>query len=509
MKRITIALAFLYTVTSAVGNFATGVTLDSTISESNWIERGLEQVSAERMIADIVELSSPRFGGRQTGTDHDRESAAFAADRFSALRLHRSTASPPESRTNPLPQREWKQTTPVTTTTIQDEPFLQIASANNQSTLRVGPEFLPVLDSPSADIHASIVFVGYGLSDPVQGIDDYAGLDVRNKIVLFLRGKPEQYKGAATHADKVRIAKEKGAAAYLTATGPVLSPYELRRGTTGTPTALYAGTDPSQQLSGAWISTDIAEAIVRNGSPDNKPLRDLQEAITRTGSSGSFVTSATARLAWTTLSSPGTLYNVASVIRGYSPRSDETIIIGAHRDHFGKQAGRLFAGADDNASGTAVMLEVARVLASAPAAPKRSILFLSFSGEEQGLLGSRLYVSQPIAPLAKTVAMINIDHAGVGNGRLTVGVTGMEKSLASEAGQTAGLNDKLDVYGYFPGGDHVPFKEAGVPTITVVSGGVHPHFHQPTDTADTIDPEIVTSVARYVLALAWQLANAP
>ncbi len=509
MRHLTIFLASLFATTSAIGSAATGTTLEATISEGNWIERGLEQISAQRMMADIAELSDPQFGGRQTGTDHDRESAGFVADRFSALRLHRSTASASDSRTNPLPQREWKQTAPVTAATIQDDPFLHIASAKNQSTLQAGSEFLPILDSPSADIHTSVIFVGYGLSDPAQGIDDYAGLDVRNKIVLFLRGKPEQYKGAFTHADKMRTAREKGAVAYLTATGPILSAYELRRGTTGTPTALYAGTDPSQQLPGAWISTEIAEEIIRSGTQDNRQLRDLQEAITRTGSSRSFATSVTARLVWTTLSSPGTLYNVASLIRGYSPRSDETIIIGAHRDHFGKQAGHLFAGADDNASGTAVMLEVARVLASAPAAPKRSILFLSFSGEEQGLLGSRLYVSQPITPLAKTVGMINIDHAGVGNGRLTVGVTGLEKSVAAEAGQTAGLSDKLDLYGYFPGGDHVPFKEAGVPTITVVSGGVHPHFHQPTDTADTIDPEIVKSVARYVLALAWQLANAP
>jgi Zn-dependent M28 family amino/carboxypeptidase len=509
MRLIIIFLAFIFAATSASGSAATGTTLDATISEGNWIERGLEQISAGRMMADIAELSDPKFGGRQTGTDHDRESAAFVADRFSAFRLHRTTASSSDSRTDPLPQREWKQTTPVTTSTIQDDSFLQITSAKYQSTLRVGSEFFPILDSPSADIHGSIVFVGYGLSDPAQGIDDYAGTDVRNRIVLFLRGKPDQYKGAATHADKVRIAKEQGAVAYLTATGPILSPYELRRGTTGTPTALYAGTDPSHQLPGAWISTDIAETIVRNGTQDNRQLRDLQETITRTGSSRSFPVSVTARLAWTTLSSPGTLYNVASLIRGYSPRSDETVVIGAHRDHFGKQAGRLFAGADDNASGTAVMLEVARVLASAPAAPKRSILFLSFSGEEQGLLGSRLYVSQPIAPLAKTVGMINIDHAGVGNGRLTVGVTGLEKSVASEAGRMAGLSDTLDLYGFFPGGDHVPFKEAGVPTVTVVSGGVHPHFHQPSDTADTIDREIVQSVARYVLALAWQLANEP
>lgn len=465
--------------------------------------RGLEEISPERMLADIKELSGPAFNGRQTGTDDDQKSAAFVADRFSALRLHRSTASPPENRTNPLPQQEWKQTLSVIAKTIQPDPFVQIA---DHPQLHIGPDFLPILDSPSADIHATIVFVGYGISDPSQGIDDYAGLDVRNKVVLFLRGKPEPYKGTVTQADKVRTAKENGAVAYLTATGPVLSPYELRRGVTGTPTAIY---DNSPPLPGAWVSTAVAESIVTRATAGKGRLRDIQEELMRTNTSRSFATEVTARLAWTTLSSPGTLFNIASLIRGYSPRVQETVIIGAHRDHFGLQGGRLFAGADDNASGTAVMLEVARILASAPAAPKRSILFISFSGEEQGLLGSRHYVSQPIAPLTSTVGMINIDHAGVGNGRLTVGVTGFEKSVASESGQTAGLSDKLDLYGFFPGGDHVPFKEAGIPTVTVVSGGVHPHFHQPTDTADTIDPEIVKSVARYVLALAWQLANAP
>lgn len=506
MKRITIALAALCTLTLLIGPAASESTLDSTISSGNWITRGLEEISTERMMADIRELSGPAFNGRQTGTADDRTSATFVTDRFSALRLHRTTALPPESLTNPLPQREWKQTVPVVAKTIQPDPFLQI---EDRQPLLIGPEFLPILDSPSADIHASIVFVGYGLADPAQDIDDYAGLDVRNKFVLFLRGKQEQYKGAAAHADKVRIAKEKGAVAYLTATGPVLSPYELRRGVTGTPTAMYAGTDTSQPLPGAWISTTIAESIIAQATAGKSRLKDIQEEITRTNSSRSFATEVTARLTWTTLSSAGTLFNIASLIRGYSPRAPDVVIIGAHRDHFGLQGGRLFAGADDNASGTAVMLEVARVLASAPAAPKRSILFLSFSGEEQGLLGSRHYVSQPIVPLTSTVGMINIDHAGVGNGRLTVGVTGLDKITASEAGQMAGLSDKLDLYGFFPGGDHVPFKEAGVPTVTVVSGGIHPHFHQPTDTADTIDPEILKSVARYVLALAWQLANAP
>ena len=111
------------------------------------------------------------------------------------------------------------------------------------------------------------------------------------------------------------------------------------------------------------------------------------------------------------------------------------------------------------------------------------------------------------SPLSQTRAMINVDHAGVGNGKLTVGVTGLPKEAAMEAGRRADLADRIEVFGFFPGGDHVPFKEAGIPTVTVVSGGAHPHFHQPTDTAEAVKPDILEAVARYVLALSWQLTN--
>jgi Zn-dependent M28 family amino/carboxypeptidase len=134
---------------------------------------------------------------------------------------------------------------------------------------------------------------------------------------------------------------------------------------------------------------------------------------------------------------------------------------------------------------------------------------VSFSGEEQGLLGSKFFVTHPVVPLPSTIAMINVDHAGVGNGRLTIGVTGLDNSVPQEAAQKAGLIDHIDLFGFFPGGDHVPFKEAGVPTVTIVSGGIHPHFHQPTDAVDTLNPTILSAAARYVVALAWRLAEAP
>lgn len=485
-----------------------GPPLDSSISTSNSLLAALEQISAERMLADITTLSGPAYRGRQTGSAQDEASASFVANRFSELRLHRSPASPPENRTNPLPQREWKQTAPVPMRTITDDLLLELTVPQHRLSLRRGSDFLPVLDSPSADVRAPIVFVGYGLFDPAQGIDDYAGLDVRNKIVFFLRGKPDKYAGSAAHTDKERLAKQKGAIAYLTATGPILSAYEQRRGTTGKPSAFYSTTEMTHQLPGAWISTETAELILQQGTAGRTTLRGLQDELNRTGVSKSMSIDGLAQMKWTSVLETGTLFNVISIIHGYTT-GDEAVLIGAHRDHFGQQAGLLFAGADDNASGTAVLLEVARVFALTPAAPKRSILFLSFSGEEQGLLGSRLYVSQPIVPLPKTIGMINVDHAGIGNGRLTVGVTGFEKSTAEGIGQLASLSDKLDLFGYFPGGDHVPFKEAGVPTITVVSGGIHTNFHQATDTVNTINPEILQSVARYVLALAWQLANQP
>jgi Peptidase family M28 len=506
MKRLLKSCFGCWLFTCLASPLFAGPALESTLSDPAWLSTALEQISVERMLADIRTLSGPAYGGRLTGSPQDEASATFIANRFSELRLNRSPALPPENRTNPLPQREWKQTASVPTRTIAEPSLVELVTPRQRQVLHSGTQVLPVLDSPSADIRGPVVFVGYGIVDTSSGIDDYAGVEARNAIVLFLRGKPENYPKSISHAEKERLAKQHGAIGYLMATGPVLSAYEQRRGVTGSPSAYYSATASGDQLPGAWISTETAEWILLQATAEAATLRSIQETL-NSPRSRSMRTDATVQMTWTSQAETGTLFNLISVIRGYAPNNDEAVLLGAHRDHFGQQAGLLFAGADDNASGTAVLLEVARVLALAPVPPRRSVLFISFSGEEQGLLGSKLYVSQPIVALAKTTSMINVDHAGAGNGRLTVGVTGMEKSTAHRIGQLAGLADKLDVFGYFPGGDHVPFKEAGIPTVTVVSGGVHPNFHQPSDTADRVNPDILQSIARYVLALTWQLAN--
>lgn len=474
------------------------------------LETAIGSLSIERMLADIRTLSDPSFNGRQSGTKADVESARWVAQEF----LSAGLSLPPVSNGSlTVPFLTGKDGTSsggmatlISTPVMAPDPILRVGQPDHFDTKALVRDYFPVFDSPSADLQGQVVFVGYGIVDAAQGLDDYAGVDVGNSIVLFLRGKPEHYSRAVSHADKVRFAREHGAIGYLTATGPILHPYEIRRGVTGSPGAFYGQLPADQAIPGAWISTTLAQELLEEsnqGVPDR--LRLLQERLNR-GSSQAIRTNRFASLHWKTRTEDGILVNVVGMIPG---TGTESVIIGAHRDHFGRPGGILFPGADDNASGTAVILEVARALSNIDLRPTRTLVFVSFSGEERDLLGSRLYTSRPFIPLDSTKAMINIDHAGIGNGRLTVGVTGLEKEILLEAGKTTGVHEKLDLYGFFPGGDHVPFKEAGVPTVTVVSGGVHPHFHQPTDTADTVDTAILQSVARYVAAVTWRLAYQP
>ena len=462
----------------------------------------LKNVSGPRMLKDVVSLSGPEFSGRQAGTTDDLRSGLWVADRFKLLGLQPAliTSKP----LNPV-VGEWAIADQVLTTRIQDSPSLELFSGDTPIPARMGPDFLPILDSSSIKASAPVTFVGYGISDPERGVDDYAGVNVQQRVVLLLRGKPDHYQPHVTQADKERVAREKGAAAALMATGPILSAYEARRGIGGAPMASYSLSKEDRRLAGAWISTALAEAML---AAKGRSLKDVQAQLNREPKSQSHDTGVIAQIAWNSWQTKGAVYNFMAMVPGRDPkRKQDTIVIGAHRDHFGRHGGLLFPGADDNASGTAVLLEVARAMSKLK--PARSILLISFSGEEQGLLGSQFYVREPVRPLSATKAMINVDHAGVGNGRLTVGLTDLPKETAMKAGKAAGRANKLDLFGFFPGGDHVPFKEAGVPTATVVSGGPHPDFHRPTDTADKVKPEILESTARFVLALAWQLANAP
>jgi hypothetical protein len=495
-----------------VGRLLLGIMLLATVPSSHAVEPAsptaslsglLDMISGERMLAEVIRLSSLEFGGRRTGTEDDLASARYVAERMGSIGLQPGGSQPLPRHPFPV---AWAMAAPVPITHIEHAPHLELSSPDVTITAAHGADFLPILDSPPVRVTAQVVFVGYGIADPARGYDDYAGAEVRDRLVLFLRGKPDFYPVPVSQAEKVRTAKDKGAVAFMTVTGPVISAYEAWRGGSSRPAGSYSQTDGERPLPGCWISTELAERLL--GKPQ-RSLRRLQEELNGTSEREPFPLRVTATLSWDSAEATGLMINVLGIIPGAGPQAHETVIIGAHRDHLGRQGALFFPGADDNASGTAVILEAARVLGAAGLPPRRSLLFISFSGEEQGLLGSRLYVSRPARPLPATPAMINVDHAGVGNGRLTVGMTGVTKVFGQDAGTAAGIGDRLDLFGFFPGGDHVPFKEAGVPTITVVSSGPHPDFHQPTDTPDKVQPATLELAARYVLALVWKLAYEP
>ena len=473
--------------------------------ETGPINPVLQNINSKRMQADITELSSPRFNGRQAGTPGGRRSAEFVATRMEGLGLIPAGSL---GQGSTIPSWFQGQSIPVPQLTYAAPLEFSFLAENQQSqdlTVRLGPDFLPILDAPAVNTIAPVVFVGYGIEDPARGVNHYEGIDVRNRIVMFLRGKPTTYPKWVTHAEKEQIARERGAVGFITLTGPILNRYEARRGMGHAPLAMYSSSPDQRPLPGCWISGKLGERLfeTQHGS-----LHEIQTQLNENEDHQWQGMNLLAHLKWDSRIRSGDLINVLGLLPGRDPfLGEETVIIGAHRDHFGQQAGLLFPGADDNASGTALLLEVARLLTSMSERPKRSILFVSFSGEERDLLGSKFYVRRPVRPLKRTVAMINVDHVGVGNGKLTVGITQLPKPLANQATDLAGLIDKVTLYGYFPGGDHVPFAKANVPTVAVVSSGSHPSFHQPTDIPEKIQPDILEGATRYVLALTWLLAN--
>ena len=216
------------------------------------------------MLADVTTLSSPAFNGRQAGSEDDLRSAQWFARELTSVGV-----TLPLIYNTPLifPFPTTRKGVPlgvmasiIPTPLIAPDPVLRTGTADTFATAQFGKDYLPVFDSPSASIQGQIVFVGYGIVDPTQGVNDYAGIDANNCIVLFLRGKPDYYQGSVSHADKVRFARDRGAWAYLTATGPILNPYEVRRGVTGKPSAFY-GQLPLTRLSLAHGSARTSRRV--------------------------------------------------------------------------------------------------------------------------------------------------------------------------------------------------------------------------------------------------------
>ncbi len=393
---------------------------------------------------------------------------------------------------------------------------------------------MPLAFSPGEPVAGEVLFLGYGISAPELQFDSYSGIDPKGKIVMILRGSPDGDNPHGKFAEftqpgleiqnKTLKAREKGARAVVFVSAEKsfhedrLSRlrHDLNFLDSGIPTAV--------------ISRDAAASILASGGSS---LADA-EAKAKEPKSSFLITDLTVQLKMDVTRINGKSANVVAVLPGSDAQlASEYVVIGAHYDHLGlggpeslaaNPEGQIHHGADDNASGTTGLLEIARVLASEPGKIKRSLMFIAFSGEELGLLGSGAYTKNPFVPLATTVAMLNMDMIGrLRNSSLFVGGAGtspawkplLEKlngpvqPTAGAAGNGSGgrLQLSFGEDGFGPS-DHQSFYVRDIPVLFFFTGS-HDDYHKPTDTADKINAEGLKQVAEFVREIAVSIANEP
>jgi aminopeptidase YwaD len=353
--------------------------------------------------------------------------------------------------------------------------------------LALGRDWTPYGGSPAGDVAADVVFVGYGRAAPDGGPGDFAG--ARDAIALALDGGAPGAGSAPSRLEKLIAARRHGAAALLIA-GDALPPLEA----TSTPVRLVS----------ASVTRAAADALL---APAGQSLARLASAR----SAGGLSTGIRVRLSVRIDREERRTANVIGILPGADPAlASEAVVIGAHYDHLGRVGGVVHPGADDNASGTAVVLGMARALASAGGLA-RTLVVAFFSGEEIGLLGSAHYTGHAPVPIERTVAMLNFDMVGRMRGdRLTVGGVDSGSGLRAIV-DAVKSGDKLDLaLGDSPYGpsDHASFYAAGVPVLFFHTGG-HDDYHAPGDTADKINAPGMSEVARVGLRIVERIGGAP
>jgi aminopeptidase YwaD len=366
-------------------------------------------------------------------------------------------------------------------------------------TLEIEKDFLPLLYSDSGSINAECVFAGWGICAPELQYDDYKNLNVRGKIVLCFRGTPVPNDSPFQHYDEHRVrmqtAKEKGAVAlFYIYEHPIANP----------------NGDHIAGFLSSIVSYKTAELILSEKGWKASALRDSLE---RTKHPFSFLTQT--KVNYTIKAqyhSNGIGYNILGYIEGTDPKlKKECIIVGAHLDHCGTHAGITFAGANDNASGSAVVMTIAQACSKLKTPPKRSIVFALFGGEEMGLLGAK-YLSKNIpSPFTSVKAMVNFDMVGEGDGA-GCGYSADPawlKAVIDYAGSTTHVIKEMNAIKHIgvSTSDFAEFYKEGIPCLSLYSNGPHLSYHQSGDTIYRINPDILADIARLGFLCAVTIAE--
>lgn len=475
-------------------------------------------VSAERIQADINFLASPQLKGRDTGTPENDRAAKYIAQEF-----HHAGLEPLAGGKDPF----FQFFTVTVGAELGPKNHLSVTSGAERTELRPMEEWLPFNYSESGEAEAPLVFAGFGITAPEYHYDDYSHLDAKNKAVIVLRNEPQKddeksvFDGRqptqySALINKAINARNHGARAMILvndapSTLPGAPPEEDRLMEFD---SLSGPQNPGILL--LQVKRSVADRWLK---PVGKSLDALQKPMDEKLEPQSFALEGMALdLRIDVKHIQARTQNVAGVVRGRDPQlASEAVVIGAHYDHLGlgrhnaldpDAAGQVHPGADDNASGTAAVMELARTVAARRDDLRRSVIFLAFSGEELGLLGSAYYTEHPLWPLAKTVAMLNLDMVGrVRDGKVYVGGVGTSPVFPKllEESNTSGLHLESSRSGY-GSSDHTSFYISDVPVLFFFSG-LHPDYHRATDTADKINFGEEARVGDLVLRVAMALAS--
>jgi Zn-dependent M28 family amino/carboxypeptidase len=437
-----------------------------------------------RMRSHIRFLADDLLEGRGTGSRGGLLAAKYIATQFEALGLEPAGMD-----------RSYFQQVHMTGTKTDPSSLLVVRKDTSEAKFRFGDEFVASTDveEPEVNVIGDLVFVGYGISAPEYNWDDYKGIDVRGKILLMMINDPPStaaepklfggpaltYYGRWTY--KFEEAARRGANGVILIHTNETAGYgwNVVKNSFGGERFGLVADDKAQPLRiRGWVTDEAARGLVKIGGLDLNTLR--LSAQTRDFRAQALNSHLDTKLKVTSrrLTAP----NVAGVLRGSDPNlMNEYVVLTAHWDHLGirpEQTGdNIYNGAVDNATGVAGMLSVAHWLSSYPTPPKRSVIFLATTAEEQGLLGAEYYTRYPFAPLSKTVATVNLDSMNVLGVTTDISPLGAERStlgrvvesVARGAGVTITPDPRPEQGGFYRS-DHFPFAKAGVPALNFKSG---------------------------------------
>lgn len=487
MKRVKIILLFLFAVAFVNGQE----------NKDAALLKAMHSISSHDLMEYVKVQCDDKYQGRLTGTKEYQECAEWLAGEFSGWGL--------------VPAGDngtWFQWFKMPYTLILPDCGVALHIPVKKDAFILKPykyvsEFMPGSTSGNGEITAEVVYAGYGISAPELGYDDYSGIDVKGKIILIEREAPVDPSAGAEkfnpwyeysfHQTKLENAVRHGAIGMIYNYGPI--------------------SNPNNSYDANFIYVHIGDSVVKDiFSGTGLVHQDVVRKIDTSLKPQSFNTKKFVTIKMSSRHFPdGRGCNIIGLIKGSDPElSKEVIIIGAHLDHLGK-CYEIIPGANDNASGVAVMMGIAKALSQNNIRLKRSVMFIAFGAEEQALLGSKSYIDNPIMPLGKSV-LLNMDGVGIGNLiRASAGENFPVLWAFIEDANKKYIHRSLST-DYFvnlgrPRLDAAIFLHAGVPSLSFSTSGSANFYHIPQDNLEIIKPEIMEDLAQLLLVSLVEMGN--